>query len=74
MDWTVLTDFLMTLNPIVGYIFMGLGSLVVVATAIDSVIPDTKDHGFSKKILAIPILGDFLIFIKRFSPFNIKEK
>ena len=73
MDWVVLTDFLMTLSPIVGYVFMGLGAVVVLATAIDGVIPDSKDKGFSKKILAMPILGDFLIFITRFSPFNIRK-
>lgn len=74
MDWTPITDFLLTLAPWVQYVFIGLGSLVVIGSTIDSIIPDEKDHGFMKKILNMPILGDFLKFMTKFSPFNVKEK
>jgi cytochrome b subunit of formate dehydrogenase len=73
MDWTPVLEFLMTLAPWVSYVFMGLGALVVIATAVDAIIPDEKDHGFMKKIMAIPVLGDLLKAISKFSPFNHRE-
>ncbi len=73
MDWTPVFDFLISLAPWVSYVFIALGSLVVVGTAVDSIIPDEKDKGFMKKILDIPILGDLLKALTRFSPFNIKQ-
>lgn len=51
-----------------------LGSLVVVGTVIDSLIPDEKDGGFMAKILAIAVLGPFLTWTTKFSPFNVKPK
>jgi len=74
MEWTPVLEFLMTLAPWVSYLFIGLGALVVVGTVIDNLIPDEKDHGFMKKLLATPILGDVLRALKKFSPFNSKEK
>jgi aspartokinase-like uncharacterized kinase len=73
MDWTPVLEFLMTLAPWVSYVFMGLGALVVIATAVDGMIDDTKDNGFMKKIMAIPVLGDLLKAISKFSPFNHRE-
>lgn len=73
MDWTPVLEFLMTLAPWVSYVFMGLGALVVIATAVDGMIDDTKDRGFMKKIMAIPVLGDLLKAISKFSPFNHRE-
>lgn len=73
MDWTPVLEFLMTLAPWVSYVFMGLGALVVIATAVDGMIDDTKDHGFMKKIMEIPVLGDLLKAISKFSPFNHRE-
>jgi len=74
MDWTTVLDFLVTLAPWVSTAFMGLGGLVVVGTFVDSLVPDEKDHGFMKKAFALPIVGDLLHGLSRFSPFNIKEK
>lgn len=74
MDWTPVLDFLNTLAPWVSYIFMGLGAAVVVGTVVDNLIPDEKDKGFMKKIMAIPVLGSLLEALKRFSPFNTKDK
>ena len=73
MDWTPVIDFLNTLAPWVQYIIMGLGAIVVIGTFIDSVIPDEKDHGFMKKIMDIPVLGDLLKTLKKFSPFNTQN-
>lgn len=74
MDWTPVFDFLSGLAPWVQYVLLGLGSVVVIGTAIDAVVDDKVDGGFMKKIMAIPVLGSFLEALKRFSPFNIKEK
>lgn len=73
MDFSAILDWLMTLAPWVQYVFVGLGSLVVIGTAVDAIIPDEKDGGFMKKVMAIPVLGDLLKALTRFSPFNIKS-
>lgn len=74
MDFSFILDYLLTLAPWVGQAFMVLGALVVIGTAVDSVIPDEKDGGFMTKALSLPIIGSLLSAIKRFSPFNIKPK
>ena len=72
MDWTPIVDFLMSLAPCVKYIILSLGSIVVVGTSIDAMIPDEKDKGFMKKIMNIPVLGDLLKTLAKFSPFNTR--
>ena len=67
-------DFLLTLSPVVGTVFAVIGGLAVVGTAVDAAIPDEKDGGFMKKLLEKPIIGDLLKALKRFSPFNVKDK
>ena len=74
MDWQPVLDFFNTLGPSVHYVFMGLGGIVVIGTFVDSVIPDEKDGGFMTKAFAIPVVGDLLKGLAKFSPFNIKEK
>ena len=74
MDWTPVLTFLLTLAPWVSTAFMILGALVVIGITVDTLIPDEKDHGFMKKLMATPILGEFLEALKRFSPFNTKDK
>lgn len=73
MDWTPVLEFLKTLAPWVGYVLAGLGSLVVVGSAIDQVIPDEKDKGFMKKVMAVPVLGELLKTLTKFSPFNTRQ-
>lgn len=73
MEWSVILDYLMTLAPWVQYVFVVLGSLVVIGTAVDAVIPDAKDNGFMKKILATPIIGTLLLAVSKFSPFNVRS-
>jgi hypothetical protein len=50
-----------------------LGSLVVIGTVIDTMIPDEKDGHFMGKVLAVPYLGAFLTWTTKFSPFNVKQ-
>ena len=73
MEWQAIVDFLVPLSPWVTYILVGLGTLTVIGTGVDKLIPDEKDGGFMKKVLAFPIVGGFLTFITKFSPFNVKE-
>lgn len=72
MDLNLLLDYAATLAPWVVNVFAVLGGAVVVGTAIDTAIPDEKDGGFMKKLLATPVLGSVLSALKRFSPFNHK--
>ena len=74
MDFSTVLDFLVAQFPVLNLIFVVLGALVVVGTVVDSLVDDKIDGGFSKKILAIPVLGSILNALKRFSPFNIKDK
>jgi len=74
MDWAPVLDFFTTLAPWVSNAFMGLGGVVVIGTFIDSVIPDEKDKGFMKKAFAIPVVGELLHGLAKFSPFNVKEQ
>ena len=67
-------EFLMTLGNTAQYIIMGLGGIVVIVTAVDTAIPDDIDKGFMKKLLDKPIIGDLLRALKKFSPFNTKDK
>ena len=74
MEFGPILDYLATLTPWAIYVLTGLGALVIIGTAVDSIVPDEQDHGFMKKIMAIPVLGSLLEALKRFSPFNIKDK
>ena len=71
--WESILTFLLGLAPWVKYLFLGLGTLVVVGTIVDQLVPDEKDHGFMKKAFAIPLLGDLLKALSKFSPFNFKD-
>lgn len=72
MDLNLLLDYAATLAPWIVNVFTVLGGVVVVGTAVDAAIPDEKDGGFMKKLLATPVLGSVLSALKRFSPFNHK--
>ena len=62
--------YLSTLAPWVNYVLMGLGSVVVIGTAIDVMLPDKG--AFTTKVMAIPVLGPILTALSKFSPFNSK--
>jgi len=72
--WELLTNLLGENWKSGGYFLMILGFLVAFCTALDAVIPDSKDKGWFKKVLKVPILGSLLLFLKRFSPLNVKEE
>jgi hypothetical protein len=71
MNFEELLVFLVAQFPILNMIFMILGSLVIIGTVVDALSPKIE---FMEKILAIPVLGDVLKALKRFSPFNVKDK
>lgn len=73
MEWTHVLEYLKTLAPWVEYVLIALGSLVVIGTGVDAIIPDEKDHGFMKKLYAVPVLGELLKALAKFSPFNVRE-
>ena len=73
MDWMPVLEFLNTLAPWVQYVLIALGTITVIGTGVDAVVPDEKDKGFMKKLFATPVLGDLLKALAKFSPFNVKE-
>ncbi len=73
MEFETIVNFIINLWPMAEYIFIGLGALVVVGTTIETIVPDKYDKGFMKKIMSVPVLGEFLNFISKFSPFNSKH-
>jgi hypothetical protein len=60
-------------NPQVALVFSILGTLLCVATVIDSLIDDSIDGGFSKKLLEIPYIGFVLKSLIRFSVLRNKK-
>lgn len=73
MDFQPIFNWLIGLAPWVSYVFIALGTLVVLGIGIDKMIPDEKDKGFMKYVLKIPVLGKLLEAIAKFSPFNVRE-
>jgi len=73
-SWDPILNFFLTSAPWAGLVLKILGSIVVVGTFVDHLIPDEKDGGFMTKLLSIPVLGSILGAITRFSPFNISDK
>ena len=72
-NFKVIVDFIVSLWAPALIVFEIFGGLVVLGTVIDKMVPDTYDKGFMKKVMTIPVLGDFLNFITKFSPFNAKH-
>jgi uncharacterized membrane protein len=70
MDFSIILTYLITLAPWVQYVIMGLGSLVVIGTAVDKMF---VQFDFMDKLYAIPVLGDLLKALAKFSPFNTRE-
>jgi len=60
MDFSSILDFLVVQFPIAGSILAILGSLVVILSGIDAILPEEKDGNFMEKVLNIPILGELL--------------
>lgn len=58
--------------PIVGYVLMGLGALVVLAQSIIVLTPSKADDAFWDKMKAIPVLGTLISALAEMAP--IKKK
>ena len=69
MDWSVILTFLVGLAPWVKTVLIILGAIVVVGSVIDKLSGDKGS--FVAKIMAIPVLGDLLTGLAKFSPFNV---
>ena len=73
MDFQVIYDFLANLAPWVGSVLSWIGLAMVIGSLVDAIIPDKYDKGFMSWVNKIPVVGEFLNFLKRFSPWNVKE-
>lgn len=78
MDIAAVWSFIAGLLPVgvaqvVGYVLMGLGTLVVLAYAYVKVTPSQDDDAWFAKLEAMPVLGDLLKFLMKFSPVSRKE-
>ena len=51
-----------------------IGTLVVILTTLDAIIPDKFDKGFMSKIYSIPILGKIVEWFKGFSALRTEKK
>lgn len=58
--------------PIVGFILMGLGGLVVLAQIVVAITPSKDDDAFVAKVKSIPILGQVIALIEAFAPLQKK--
>jgi len=67
-------DYLAGALPWVQTIFIWLGGGVVAGTIIDAIVPDKYDKGFMSYVLKIPVLGQVLTVLKKFSPFHAEAK
>ncbi|MDB4330188.1 hypothetical protein N9948_00475 [bacterium] len=74
MDWTPILAYLQGVAPWATNALMILGTLVLIGTVVDAMVDDEKDKGFMKKALALPLVGSLLNHLKKFSPFNVKDK
>ena len=73
MEFETVVNFIMGVWAPAEYIFIALGALVVIGSTVEKIVPDKYDKGFMKKIMSVPVLGEFLNFITKFSPFNSKH-
>ena len=69
MDFTPVFTFLQGLAPWVHVVLQVLGAIVVIGTFIDGL---TSDKGaMAAKILGLPLIGQILSQLTKFSPFNV---
>lgn len=61
-------------HPMVLLLFTILGTLLVLASAIDALLPDETDKGFSKKLFELPIVGSVFKALIRFSVLRNKKQ
>jgi hypothetical protein len=61
---------LATSNPIVHAIVVVVATLVLAGQAIVTVTPTTADDAFWAKIQALPIVGQFIVWLTKWAPFH----
>lgn len=59
--------------PVAKIILEILGSLVIIATVVVKLTPSQGDDAFLEKVKVIPVLGDVLRAIEKFSVISRKE-
>ena len=74
MDFSEIIAFLAGLHPIVPFVLMGLGSVVVIGQAVVVVTPSPDDDAWLAKVYNVPILGPFLKALAAFAPIQKKPK
>ena len=66
-------SYLVNTYPNLTFIFAMIGTVVSFVSAIDALIPDEIDNGFSKKLFDLPIIKTVLGFLSRFSMLRNKK-
>jgi hypothetical protein len=76
MDTVINTvgGYLVNSNPILETVFAVLGSLIVIMSVLDAIIPDEIDHGFFKKLQEIAVISSIMNFLMRFSLLRNKKE
>lgn len=66
-------NYLLNAYPNLSMVFALIGTVVAFVSAIDAIIPDKIDRGFSKKVFELPIISSIIIFLARFSALRNKK-
>lgn len=69
-----LGNYMLANFPIAATLFGILGTLLVIISAIDFMIPDEIDGGFSEKLFNLPVISNIVNFLLRFSLLRNKKK
>lgn len=73
MDMSQVLEMLKGVSPVVGYVLMGLGALVVVAASYVKMTPNKDDDALFAKLENTPILGAVLKALVALSPIKRKD-
>jgi hypothetical protein len=60
--------------PVAAYILMALGSLLVIVSSVVALTPSKKDDEFLEKVHGIPVLGQLVLALRKFSVIEKKKK
>lgn len=74
MDLTKIIEWIAGLHPIVPFVLMGLGSVVIIGQIIVAMTPSPDDDAWLVKVYDIPILGPLLKALAAFAPIQKKPK
>lgn len=72
MDVAMILQMVVDKVPVVGFVFMGLGALVILGQAYVAISPSKDDDAFLAKVEAIPVLGHILKALASFAPIQKK--